>query len=74
MAGSGSGSLTVQFFQSELLGFSDKAEDHEPSNEVQSSVEADCIWVSDVSREHAVRCTYKLQWESSQSSFGGRSS
>lgn len=34
--------LTVDFFESELLGLADEAEDHEPGNEVQASVEADC--------------------------------
>lgn len=34
-------SRTIQLLQGELLGFSDKAENHEPSDEVESSVEAD---------------------------------
>lgn len=32
--------LTVNFFQGELLGLADEAEDHEPSDEIQSCVEA----------------------------------
>ena len=44
-------SLTVQFFQGELLGFSDEAEDHEPRDKIESGVEADYNWVSNVSRE-----------------------
>ena len=35
------GQLTVQFFQGELLGLSDKAEDHEPGNKVEPSIETD---------------------------------
>lgn len=35
--------LTVYFLQSELLGFSDEAEYHEPSNEVEASVEPNCV-------------------------------
>lgn len=34
--------LTVQLLQCHLLGFSDKAEYHDPSNEVKSSIKADC--------------------------------
>ena len=33
--------LTVDFLESELLGLADEAEDHEPGDEVQASVEAD---------------------------------
>jgi hypothetical protein len=33
--------FTVNFFQGELLGFSDEAEDHEPGYEVETSIEAD---------------------------------
>ena len=43
-------SLTVQFFQRELLGFSDETEDHEPGEKVQAGVETDWIeaqrWIS----------------------------
>lgn len=35
------GMLTVQLLEGELLGFSDEAEDHEPGDEIKSSVEAD---------------------------------
>ena len=35
--------LTVQFFQGKLLGFSDEAEDHEPSDQVQTGVETNWI-------------------------------
>lgn len=35
--------LTVNFFQSQLLGLADEAEDHEPGYEVQSCVEANCL-------------------------------
>jgi len=35
------GSLTVQFFQCQLLSFSNEAEDHEPGYEVESSVETE---------------------------------
>lgn len=34
-------SLTVQFFQGELFGFSDETEDHEPGDEVETGVETD---------------------------------
>jgi hypothetical protein len=34
-------SLTVQLLQGELFGFSDEAENHEPSDEVETGVEAD---------------------------------
>lgn len=34
-------SLTVQLFQGELFGFSDEAEDHKPSDEVETGVETD---------------------------------
>ena len=34
-------SLTVQFFQCKLLGFSDKTEYHEPGYEVKTSVKTD---------------------------------
>jgi hypothetical protein len=33
--------LTVYFFQRELLGFSDEAENHAPGDKVQSGVEAE---------------------------------
>jgi hypothetical protein len=33
--------LTVQFFQGQLLGLSDEAEDHEPGDEVKASIETD---------------------------------
>lgn len=36
------GVLTVQLFQSQLLGLTNEAEDHEPGYQVQSSVESDC--------------------------------
>lgn len=36
--------LTVDFLESELLGLADEAEDHEPGDEVQASVESDC-WI-----------------------------
>ena len=32
--------LTVEFFESELLGFADKAKDHAPRDQVQTCVEA----------------------------------
>jgi hypothetical protein len=35
------GSLTVQFFQCQLLSFSNEAEDHEPGYKVESSVETE---------------------------------
>ena len=35
--------LTVNFLECQLLGFSDEAEDHEPGDQVQSCVEADCV-------------------------------
>ena len=34
--------LTIQFFEGELFGFSDEAEDHEPGDEVEARVEANC--------------------------------
>ena len=33
--------LTVQLLEGELLGLTDEAEDHEPGNQVQTSVETD---------------------------------
>ena len=33
--------LTVQFFQSELLGLADETEDHKPGDKVEPSVETD---------------------------------
>jgi hypothetical protein len=33
--------LTVDLFQGELLGLSDETEDHEPSDKVEPSIEAD---------------------------------
>lgn len=35
--------LTVNLFESQLLGLADEAEDHEPCYQVQSCVEADCF-------------------------------
>lgn len=32
----------VQFFQGELLGLTHEAEDHEPGNQIQTSIEAEC--------------------------------
>lgn len=34
--------LTVKFLERELFRLTDEAEDHEPGNQVQASVEADC--------------------------------
>ena len=38
--------LTIDFLESELLCLADEAEDHEPGDKVQASVEADCPDVS----------------------------
>lgn len=38
--------LTVDFLERELLCLADEAEDHEPGDEVEASVEADCWNVS----------------------------
>jgi hypothetical protein len=35
--------LTVNLLECQLLGFADEAEDHEPCDQVQSCVEADCF-------------------------------
>jgi hypothetical protein len=34
--------LTVDFLEGKLLGLANEAEDHEPGDEVEASVEADC--------------------------------
>ena len=34
-------SLTVQLFQGKLFGFADETEDHEPGDEIESSIESD---------------------------------
>lgn len=34
-------SLTIQFFQCQLFGFADETEDHEPGNQIESSIESD---------------------------------
>lgn len=58
-------SLTVQLFQGELLGLSDEAEDHEPSDKVKTSVETDYSWGQcSITRQDSAACTYKLQWGS----------
>ena len=44
--GAGWLALTVDFLESELLCLTHEAEDHEPGDQVQASVEADCENVS----------------------------
>lgn len=44
---------TVQLFQSELLGFTEETEYHEPGDEVKASVESDCkMYVSAIAAIH----------------------
>lgn len=58
--------LTVQFLQGQLLGFSDKTEDHEPGDEVEPSIETDYgRWSANRTRRRIQqKFTYKLQLES----------
>lgn len=41
----GEGQLTVQLLQGELLGLTDKAEDHHPCYKIQAGIEANCTHV-----------------------------
>lgn len=34
--------LTIQFFERQLLRFADETEDHNPGDQVETSVKADC--------------------------------
>ena len=60
--------LTVDFLESELLCLTDEAKDHEPGDEVQAGVEADCLKCQYVGLDFNGKClgeTYKhrlLSW------------